>query len=218
MSIARRGRMTPAGKWRSHTLCGLFALGFGRTGRLSASRPLILAAAILLGVSACATPPPPPVQPTAQPRFVAIAPSLPQTGWQCVPYVRQVSAFDIRGDAWTWWSAAAGRYDRGTRPAPGAVLVLRQTDKLRYGHVALVRQILGPREIVVDHANWGWDAATRGRIDAGMRVKDVSPGNDWSQTHFWYDPSDSYGITNYPAYGFIYPRLSGPTGPLSASR
>lgn len=190
--------------------------GFGRIGRFSVSMPTVLAAVILLGLSGCATQPQQPVQSPTPPRFAAIAPPLPETGWQCVPYVRQVSGFDIRGDAWTWWSAAAGRYDRGSRPAPGAVLVLRQTDKLRYGHVAVVRQILGPREIVVDHANWGWDAATRGRINAGMRVKDVSPGNDWSQTHFWYDPSDSYGITTYPAYGFIYPARPGAA--LSASR
>lgn len=211
--------MTPVDKWRDGAPRGLSVPGFRRMGCRSAAMPAILAAVILAGVSGCASPPPPPVQPPIQPRVVAIAPALPETGWQCVPYVRQVSGFDIRGDAWTWWSAAAGRYDRGTRPAPGAVLVLRQTDKLRYGHVAVVRQILGPREIVVDHANWGWNAATRGRINAGMRVKDVSPGNDWSQTHFWYDPSDSYGITTYPAYGFIYPAPSGPEGgSLSASR
>src|SRR5690242_12471674 len=64
----------------------------------------------------------------------------PPQGLQCVPYARQVSGIDIRGDAWTWWYAAAGRYERGSVPEPGAVLVMEATPAMRLGHVAVVEQ------------------------------------------------------------------------------
>jgi surface antigen len=134
--------------------------------------------------------------------------------WSCVPFARELSGVAIRGDAWTWWGSAAGRYERGNEPAVGAVLVLRKTGRMRRGHVAVVSRIVNDREIIVDHANWGWNRATRGRANWQMRVRDVSPAGDWSQTRFWYDPGNQWGTGTYPAYGFIYPDEPVETRPL----
>ena len=38
---------------------------------------------------------------------------------QCVPYARQVSGIQIRGDAHTWWGQAEGRYAKGRLPRVG---------------------------------------------------------------------------------------------------
>ncbi len=121
----------------------------------------------------------------------------------CVPYARAVSGVSLRGDADTWWAQAAGRYDRGTRPAPYAVLVLKPTSRLSAGHIGVVTGIIGPRKIRVSHANWGWNSATRGRIYTHMPVLDVSPANDWSAVRFKHPDVDGYGRV-YPALGFIY--------------
>jgi len=121
----------------------------------------------------------------------------------CVPYARDISGVSLRGDAETWWAQAAGRYDRGTKPAPYAVLVLKPTDRLSAGHVGVVTGIIGPRKIRVSHANWGWNSATRGRIYTHMPVLDVSPANDWSAVRFKHPAVGDYGRV-YPALGFIY--------------
>ncbi len=120
---------------------------------------------------------------------------------ECVGYARKVSAVSIRGDAWTWWRAAKGRYRRGNRPAVGSVLVLRRTSRLRLGHLAVVTRVVGKREIIVDHANW----LNRGRIHLGTPVRDVSPAGDWSAVRVWYTPGRTLGRRTYSAYGFIHP-------------
>ncbi len=127
----------------------------------------------------------------------------------CVPYARQISGVRIRGDADTWWSQAAGRYERGQTPAPYSVLTLEPDSRLRDGHVAVVTGIVGPREIRVSHANWGWTAGTRGRVYEHMPVIDVSPANDWSQVRFKHPAVGGFGRA-YPALGFIH---SGRVGP-----
>ncbi len=120
---------------------------------------------------------------------------------ECVGYARKVSAVSIRGDAWTWWHAAKGRYRRGNRPAVGSVLVLKRTSRLRLGHLAVVTRVVGKREIIVDHANW----LNRGRIHLGTPVRDVSPAGDWSAVRVWYTPGRTLGRRTYSAYGFIHP-------------
>lgn len=122
----------------------------------------------------------------------------PDLGGSCVLFARATSGIDLRGDAFGWWNLAAGRYLRGSMPEAGAVLVLAQTDRLRSGHVAVVRQVISPRDILVDHSNW-----VPGRIITGMQVQDVSPDNDWSQLRFF---NPQYGVFGsiYPADGFIY--------------
>jgi surface antigen len=135
--------------------------------------------------------------PTANPRIVKGSPGL-----QCVPYAREQSGIPIRGDAWTWWSQAKGKYQRAGRPAVGAVLVVSKTAKNKYGHLAVVTRIVNDREIIVNHANW----LSKGRIHLDTPVRDVSARNDWSAVKFWYTPGNVLGKSAYPVSGFIYPK------------
>lgn len=121
---------------------------------------------------------------------------------QCVPYARDVSGIDLMGDAHTWWAKAGEQdYRRGRKPAKGSVLVLSKTNKLRHGHLAVVKRVVGPRDIDVTHSNWGSSYNSRSVVYKYMRVKDVSPKNDWTLLRFWN--GKSFGAP-YPASGFIY--------------
>lgn len=148
----------------------------------------------LLVLSGCASAPAAPVM------SAVIVPAPQQKFSQCVPYARHRSGLDLYGDAWTWWDNAAGRYQRGPAPRPGAVLVLRRTDRLRHGHVAVVRDLLDGRRITVDHANW---LSENDEPELDMGVTDISPANDWSLVRFWNAAANSWGRP-YPAYGFVY--------------
>lgn len=170
-------------------------------------RPLLLALTSL-GLAACGpTLEPPQVEPRYSGVFLDItgptnSQPAPYTGpyedVQCVPYARLVSGIELYGDAFTWWDGAANRYQRGALPAPGAVLVLAQTDRLRSGHVSVVTQVINSREILVDHANW-----VPGQVTQGQAVFDASPANDWTMPRFYHAESGTYGSI-YPARGFIY--------------
>src|SRR5689334_17479835 len=95
--------------------------------------------------------PPPPM---AMPRAQTTVENDGHAPLQCVPYARAHSAIKIFGDAYTWWDKAAGNSPRGTLPEPGAVMVLHNYAGPTRGHVAVVREVMSPREIRVDHANW----------------------------------------------------------------
>ena len=125
----------------------------------------------------------------------------------CVPYARARSGIELRGDAWQWWEAAAGRYGRARRPEVGSVLVIPRSSRLPSGHLAVVSRVVSAREIRVDHANWASGAA-RGRVAQDQPVLDVSPGNDWTQIRVWYPRINDYGNTVFGAQGFILPRLA----------
>ncbi len=128
-----------------------------------------------------------------------------RSGFQyCVPYARARSGLDLRGNAWEWWGAASGRYDRGERPRTGSVLVFRRTSRLDDGHVSVVSRVVGPREIRVDHANWA-NGSDRGRVARDQAVVDVSERGDWSRVRVWFPPIAAVGNTAYPTYGFIHP-------------
>ena len=121
---------------------------------------------------------------------------------QCVPYARGLSGIDIRGDANTWWAQAAGRYARGAAPEVGAVIVIRTYDDNSRGHLAVVRQVLSSREILVDHANWHG----RGEVAVQVPVRDVSGDNSWTEVNVWWLDTNRWGVKNYTVEGFIYPR------------
>ena len=125
----------------------------------------------------------------------------PAAPLQCVLFARETTGLAIRGDAWTWWPSAKGRYGRASTPKVGSVLVLKRTWRNRYGHIAVVTRILSGREIIIDHANW----LNRGRLHLGTPVRDVSANNDWSAVRVWYTAGKKYGMRTYPAHGFIYP-------------
>ena len=132
----------------------------------------------------------------AGPRIVT-----PTRRLQCVPYARQQSGIAIRGDAWTWWRQASGKYQRSTRPAVGSVLVFSKTRRNRYGHLAVVTEIVSDREIIARHANW----LNKGQIHIDTPIRDVSRNNDWSAVRVWYTPGEMFGIHDYPVSGFILP-------------
>ena len=118
---------------------------------------------------------------------------------QCVPYARDHSDVKIHGDAYTWWNQAAGKYPRGSEPAPGSVMVLYNYAGPNRGHVAVVRDQVSPREIRVDHANWLDDGA----IYINDPVEDVSSENDWSLVRVFNLKTGAWGGRVYPVQGFI---------------
>src|SRR5262245_49238171 len=120
----------------------------------------------------------------------------------CVPFARAVTGIDIRGDAWTWWDSAAGRYARGQRPVTGAILAFAGTRQLPLGHLSVVEQVVGPREIIVEHANWSSTPAWRGKVLTGQCIVDVSADNDWTSVRVQNHLGSLGGA--YVTHGFIY--------------
>ena len=118
--------------------------------------------------------------------------------WQCVTFARSVSGIQIRGNANTWWSQAAGRYARGQAPRIGAVLAFEATRRMRVGHVAMVSKVVSDREVLLTHANW----SRPGRVETDVRAVDVSTAGDWSQVRVWY--RGGMGTSVNPTRGFIY--------------
>lgn len=172
------------------------ATGPGAT-QLAARRPVVPADEVEpAGFSVL----PMPTLPRARP--VVVKPKRPL---QCVPYAREISGIQLRGDAWSWWSKADGLYAKGSTPRVGSVLVLSKTRHLRRGHVAVVAEVRNSREIVVHQANW----LNGGQIHRYTPVRDVSRNNDWSEVRVWYTPGRQFGARSYQAYGFIYPATDG---------
>lgn len=137
---------------------------------------------------------------------VALAPmpSQARSLLQCVPFARQVSGIDIRGNARTWWYQAEGRYERGSLPREGSVLAMPGHGRMRQGHVAMVSKVISDREILLTHANW----STRGGIERNVRAIDVSEKGDWTRVRIWFAANGDLGTSSYPAYGFIYPNAA----------
>jgi surface antigen len=125
---------------------------------------------------------------------------------QCVPFARMVSGIDLFGRAASWWHQAVGRYEQGSLPQAGSVLVFRAISSMRSGHVATVSRVISERVIEVTHANWSLIRGRRGQVERNVQVVDVSPANDWSQVRVWWAPQRGLGTRSYPTYGFIYAR------------
>jgi surface antigen len=121
--------------------------------------------------------------------------------FQCVPYAREQSGVEIRGDAVNWWRAAAGKYERVGAPETGSVMVMRGYRNANRGHVAVVRHVLTERSIIIDHANW----LASGEVTLNVPVVDVSPKNDWTQVRVWHIPTQTWGLRVYNVQGFILP-------------
>lgn len=119
---------------------------------------------------------------------------------ECAPFARTLSGLRLWGEAADWWPEATARYARGHAPEVGSVLVLRRSEHLPDGHVAVVSRVLSPRQILVTQANW-----VHRRVTADQPVTDVSTYNDWSLVRVWWPPAGEMGVTEYPAYGFILP-------------
>ncbi len=132
-------------------------------------------------------------------------------GLSCVPYARMVTGMQVSGNGGQWWHNAAGLYARGGRPEPGSVMAFRASGGMSRGHVAVVSQVLGPRHVQIDHANWSGPGLRRGTVTRNVNVIDVSERNDWSavRVQVGHD-AGSFGRT-YPTYGFIYNRPDSPS-------
>ncbi len=118
----------------------------------------------------------------------------------CVPYARNLSGIEIRGNAKDWWGKARNLFDRGNEPVVGSVMSFRATNGMPLGHVAVVSDIVTEREVIINHANWH-----RNKVSLKMGVKDVSKNNDWSLVRVESQPG-RYG-SHYPVNGFIYPKF-----------
>lgn len=130
---------------------------------------------------------------------VATAKSMRARGQRvwCVPFARNASGIDIRGNAKEWWGKAKGIYGRGHEPQVGAVMAFSATRKNPLGHVAVVSDVVSEREIKIDHANW-----SRNKVSLGMTVVDVSTKGDWSAVRVESTPGAMGRV--YPITGFIY--------------
>jgi len=117
----------------------------------------------------------------------------------CVEYARMRSGLAVFGDARHWWDRAKNLYARVSHPVEEAVMVFAGSKRLKRGHVAVVTDIVSPREIIVDQANW----QNKGEIDHATPVLDVSRANDWSRVRVWDIPSGAFGSRVYPISGFI---------------
>lgn len=123
----------------------------------------------------------------------------PKARLQCVPFARDESGVEIYGNANTWWRQARGRYETSSAPEEGGVMVLRGYATANRGHVAVVREVVSPRLIIVDHANW----LNAGEITRNVPIRDVSPNGDWSQVQVWHVPGRHWGARTYQVQGFI---------------
>jgi hypothetical protein len=117
----------------------------------------------------------------------------------CVEYARMRSGLAVFGDAKHWWDRAKNLYARMPHPMEEAVMVFSGSKRLKRGHVAVVTEIVSPRQILVDQANW----ENHGEIDHATPVLDVSPANDWSEVRVWDIHSGTFGSHIYAISGFI---------------
>jgi hypothetical protein len=116
-----------------------------------------------------------------------------------VPYARLRSGMQIFGDARLWWNKARDLYAQVANPVVDAVMVFSGSKRISRGHVAVVTQVVSPREIRIDHANW----QNHGEIDRNMPVLDVSAANDWSKVRVWDVNHNQWGAHVYKISGFI---------------
>ncbi len=119
---------------------------------------------------------------------------------QCVAFARSASDIQLKGNARDWWYNAEGVYERGKTPAPNSVLSFRPTRKMPLGHVAVVKEIVDSRTIIIDQSHW----AQRG-ISHNTPVIDVSANNDWSAVRVALNGNKNAYGSIYPTHGFIYP-------------
>ncbi|GHG95158.1 CHAP domain-containing protein [Pseudodonghicola xiamenensis] len=156
----------------------------------------------LLGLAACAQAPQRStgIDPNRLAFSVKEAEALQSRGarvW-CVPFARNLSGVEIRGNARTWWHQAKSQesFEVSKAPTVGAVMAFSATSSMPLGHVAVVSKLVSDRRVLVDHANWH-----RNQVSLGMAVIDVSDKNDWSRVRVESVPG-AFGSV-YPVNGFI---------------
>lgn len=160
---------------------------------MNSALPRCVALMAVLVLAACGSP-------AQRYRNLSMGASSRHPGISCAPFARELSGIALYGDADGWWSGAAGRYTRASRPMLGSVLVFSRQDRLPSGHVSVVSRLLGDRQLQVTQANW-----VRGQLDEDQLVVDLSERNDWTLVRVWYPPVGQLGAHDYITYGFIHP-------------
>lgn len=123
---------------------------------------------------------------------------------QCVAYAKTASDVVLHGNARDWWHNAAGVYERGSAPEAGSVLNFRGVRRMPLGHVAVVRNVINSRTIIIDQSHWAQNG-----VSHNTPVIDVSPNNDWSAVRVALNNNSGSFGSIYPTYGFIYGRRPG---------
>lgn len=118
---------------------------------------------------------------------------------QCVAFARSASDVHLRGNARDWWNNAEGVYDKGKVPETNSVLSFRATRRMPLGHVAVVKQVINSRTIIIDQSHWA-----QGGISHNTPVIDVSANNDWSAVRVGLNGNKNSFGSIYPTHGFIY--------------
>ena len=147
-----------------------------------------------------------------------ILPVAASSGLSCVPFARLATGIQIQGDAREWWHRAAATHARGGVPESGSVLAFPASGGMTRGHVAVVSQVTGTREIRIDHSNWAPPGTRRGMVARGVRVVDVSDRNDWTAVRVQAGSDPSALGRVYATHGFIYNRAPGEEVLVAAAR
>jgi len=126
---------------------------------------------------------------------------------ECVAFVADNGWGSLaNNDAKDWWAAAQvnNEYQSGSLPRVGAVMVIDawgDSGASKYGHVAIVKEIIDDKTILIDHANF--DSADTVSLDRMVYDVSASPSH-WQNIKIqWNDYNP--GGTTYPVLGFIYP-------------
>ena len=83
-------------------------------------------------------------------------------------------------------------------------MVFSGSKRLKSGHVAVVTNIVSPREIRVDPNS----CISKGEIDHSTPVMDVSTANDWSKVRYGTRVPAPLGSRIYAISGFIVKPLT----------
>src|SRR5210317_1323270 len=104
--------------------------------RPSATTRTVVALLLFSFVSACAQNPPEDVIDQKRQAIALLEVKQKQTRGQrvwCVPYARNLSGINIRGNAKDWWGRANNVYARGDEPVVGSVMSFRATRGMPLG-------------------------------------------------------------------------------------
>jgi hypothetical protein len=95
-------------------------------------------------------------------------------------------------------------------------MAFRASGGMSRGHVAVVRRLLGPREVLIDHANWAGPGIRRGSVMQDVTVIDVSERNDWTAVRVQVGHDASLFGRTYATFGFIHNRPDSDAGTVFA--
>ena len=100
------------------------------------------------------------------------------------------SGIELSGNAARGGTTLPACMSGALAPEVGSILNFRaRPGTCGWATVAVVTNVISPRHIEIDHANWG----APGRISRNIDVVDVSPSNDWTDVRVALSQSEDYG-------------------------